>query len=474
MKFIESETLELKKSTSEIKEAVISIVSILNKNQHGELFFGIKNNGTVIGQNVTGKTLRDVSKSIADNIEPKIYPHISHIKTDRKSCIKVRFKGNDIPYFAYGRAYIRVADEDRQLSAKELEKLILGKNKDKLRWDTEICKEAKITDISAKKVKSFLKNSGLKYDTVGNALGKLRLMSDGKILNTAVILFAKRPQAFFPNARLRCAVFGTTDTSFTIDMQDFEGDLFYLIEKAEGYLLKNIHIGMKLEGLRRVDVPEIDKAAFREAIINAFCHRDYREFDSVNIAVFKDRVEIRSPGLLYGGLTIETIGTKMVSERRNELIAEMLHRVHFIEKWGRGIKLILSKEPDAKFSEVGTKFITTFIRKSYYEGKKGVEDTTQKKVGEKVVEKGGERSEKRLVYGLVEKGVEKGVEKLSANENIIYTLIRNNPYISKIEMMSHGKLTKKTVEYNLEKLKKKGILKRVGPDKGGYWEVVRK
>lgn len=464
MKFIESKTLELKKSTSEIKEAVISIVSILNKNQHGELFFGIKNNGVVIGQNVAEKTIRDVSKSIADNIEPKIYPHISHIKTDRKSCIKVRFKGNDIPYFAYGRAYIRVADEDRQLSAKELEKLILRKNKDKLIWDTDLCKEAKFTDISAKKVKSFLKGSGLKYDTVNNALEKLRLMSDGKPLNTAVILFAKKPHAFFPNARLRCAVFGTTDTSFTIDMQDFEGDIFYLIEKAEGYILKNIHIGMKLKGLRRVDVPEIDKAAFREAIINAFCHRDYREFDSVNIAVFKDRVEIRSPGLLYGGLTIETIRTKMVSERRNELIAEMLHRVHFIEKWGRGIKLILSKEPDTKFSEVGTKFITTFIRKSYYESKKVVEG----------VEKGGERSEKRLVDGLAEKGVEKGVEKLSANENLIYTLIRNNPYISKIEMMSHGKLTKKTVEYNLEKLKKKGVLKRVGPDKGGYWEVVKK
>ena len=292
------------------------------------------------------KTIRDVSKSFADHIEPKIYPHINRLVIDGKTCIKVRFKGNDIPYFAYGRAYIRVADEDRQLSAKELEVLIIRKNKDKLRWDTGICKEAKITDISAKKVKSFLKGLGLKYDTVSNALEKLRLMSYGKLLNTAVILFAKKPQAFLPNARLRCAVFGTTDTSFTIDMQDFEGDIFYLIEKAEGYILKNIHIGMKLEGLRRIDVPEIDKAAFREAIINAFCHRDYREFDSVNIAVFKDRVEIRSPGLLYGGLTIETIRTKMVSERKNELIAEMLHRVHFIEKWGRGIKLILFKEPD--------------------------------------------------------------------------------------------------------------------------------
>ncbi|MDP1758522.1 MAG: ATP-binding protein [Thermodesulfovibrionales bacterium] len=145
-------------------------------------------------------------------------------------------------------------------------------------------------------------------------------------------------------------------------------------------------------------------------------------------------------------------------ERRNELIAEMLHRVHFIEKWGRGIKLILSKEPDTEFSEVGTKFITTFKRRSYFEGKKGFE-----KLGEKgVVEKG------------VERVVEKGAERLSANEAIMYALIKNNPYISKNEMMSHGSLTKKTVEYNLEKLKKRRLLKRIGPDKGGYWEVVKK
>ncbi|HDO25415.1 MAG TPA: ATP-dependent DNA helicase, partial [Nitrospirae bacterium] len=205
MKFIESETLELKKSTAEIKEAIISIAAILNKHQHGELFFGIKNNGAVAGQNVSDKTIRDVSKSIADHIEPKIYPHINRIEIDGKICIRVRFKGNDIPYFAYGRAHIRVADEDRQLSAKELEGLILGKNKDKLRWDTEICKEAEITDISAVKVKSFLKGLGLKYDTVRNALEKLKLTHEGKLLNTAVILFAKKPQAFFPNARLRCA-----------------------------------------------------------------------------------------------------------------------------------------------------------------------------------------------------------------------------------------------------------------------------
>ena len=446
MQFIESETLELKKSTSEIKEAIISIVSILNKHQHGELFFGIKNNGAVAGQNIIEKTIRDVSKSFADHIEPKIYPHINRLVIDGKTCIKVRFKGSDIPYFAYGRAYIRVADEDRQLSAKELEVLIIRKNKDKLRWDTDICKEAKITDISAKKVKSFLKGLGLKYDTVSNALEKLRLMSYGKLLNTAVILFAKKPQAFLPNARLRCAVFGTTDTSFTIDMQDFEGDIFYLIEKAEAYILKNIHIGMKLEGLRRIDVPEIDKAAFREAIINAFCHRDYREFDSVNIAVFKDRVEIRSPGLLYGGLTIETIRTKMVSERRNELIAEMLHRVHFIEKWGRGIKLILFKEPDTEFSEVGTKFITTFKRRSYLEGKKESE-----KLGENSTQKTTQKTTQKIIEAITKKSD-----------------------ITQKELATIIGITEDGVKYHITRLRKQGLLKRIGPDKGGYWEVLKK
>ena len=457
MKFIESETMELKRTTSEIKETIISIVAILNKHQHGELFFGIKNNGTVAGQNVTEKTIRDVSKSFADHVEPKIYPHINRIEIDGKVCIKVRFKGNDIPYFAYGRAYIRVADEDRQLSAKELEGLILGKNKDKLRWDTEICKEAKVTDISAAKVKSFLKGSGLRYDSVRNAVEKLKLTSNGKLLNTAVILFAKKPQVFFPNARLRCAVFGTEDTSFTIDMQDFEGDLFYLIGKAEGYILKNIHIGMKLDGLKRIDVPEIDKGAFREAIINAFCHRDYREFDSVNIAVFKDRVEIRSPGLLYGGLTIKTIRTKMVSERRNELIAEMFHRVHFIEKWGRGIKLILSKEPDTKFSETGTKFIATFKRKSYYRGQKV-----------------GGRLEKRLAEELVEKGVENLTQKTTqkTTQKIIDAITKKSDITQK-ELATIIGITEDGVKYHITRLRKKGLLKRIGPDKGGHWEIVK-
>lgn len=77
MKFdLESETLEFKKSTAELKEACVSIGAILNKHGVGTLFFGVKPDGTVIGQTVSESTLRDVSRAIYENIHPQIYPAI--------------------------------------------------------------------------------------------------------------------------------------------------------------------------------------------------------------------------------------------------------------------------------------------------------------------------------------------------------------------------------------------------------------
>ncbi|MEK7679772.1 MAG: RNA-binding domain-containing protein, partial [Deltaproteobacteria bacterium] len=213
MKYRESETAELKKSTSELKEAVISMSAMLNKHGQGEVYFGIRNDGTVIGQGVGGKTLRDISRAISENIEPKVYPSIQQLKIKNKTCVKVSFEGKGMPYLAFGRAYMRVADEDRQISARELEHLIIKKNQDKLRWDKAVCPRAKLSDISIKKVKAFLKIAGLRYDTLLNALAKLKLLSGRKLLNAAVIMFAKTPQDNFPGAKLRCAVFARSDTA---------------------------------------------------------------------------------------------------------------------------------------------------------------------------------------------------------------------------------------------------------------------
>ena len=446
MQLIESETLELKKSTSELKVGVVSLVAMLNKHHRGELWFGIKNDGTAVGQSISDASLREVSRSIGDHIEPKVYPSVEKVMVDNKHCIRVLVEGKEVPYYAYGRAYIRVGDEDRQLSARELENIILEKNRDHLRWDMEICPQAAQDDISSAKLKRFLKTCGLKYDTLQNALDKLNLIKKNKIRNAAVLCFGKRPEKFFANAKLRCATFGTTDTTVTLDMKDITGDVFTLIEKAEEYILEHVNIGMRLEGLLRVDVPEIDREAFREAIINAFCHRDYREYDSVNIAVFKDRIEIRNPGLLYGGLTISDIREKMVSIRRNELLAELFQRSHLIEKWGRGINMILEREPATEFEEVGSiLFVARFWRKELQRGVTHKASVTSEETPGKM---SGKTSGKIL-------------DEISRNHEITIP-----------ELSALIAVTERTVERNIQTLQRIGRLRRIGPAKGGHWEVI--
>ncbi|MDR1996781.1 MAG: putative DNA binding domain-containing protein [Candidatus Margulisbacteria bacterium] len=432
----ESETLELKTSTSELKEAVISICAILNKHQRGELYFGIKNNETAAGMEISEKTIRDISRAIAEHLEPKVYPVITRLAVAAKQCLKLEFSGQTMPYFAYGRAYIRVGDEDRKLSAKELENIILEKHRKNLAWDTEPLKKAGLADLSAAKLKKFVAIAGLNYKSPENSLEKLGLLAEKHLLNTAVLLFGKDPVKFFPNAKLRCAVFGGNDTAVIIDRQEYTGDIFYLIEQAQDYILKNIHLGMQVQGLYREDIPEIDKEAFREAIINAFCHRDYREYDAVSIAVFKDRVEIRSPGGLYGGLTIAQIKKASVSRRRNELLAEMFYRIHFVEKWGRGIPLILGKEPAARFKEIAGLFITVFPRKSAAKQTDPLQKTAQKTAQK------------------------------------ILTLIQGNNSITTKELAAGLSLSVRTIAYTLQGLKKSGLLARIGGDKGGRWKVL--
>jgi ATP-dependent DNA helicase RecG len=102
----ETETLELKKSTGEMKEAMISISSILNKHGIGTLYFGIKSNGDVVGQDVSESSLRDVSRAIYENIKPQIYPAIDEVVLGGKRLIKVEFSGESSPYSASGRYYL--------------------------------------------------------------------------------------------------------------------------------------------------------------------------------------------------------------------------------------------------------------------------------------------------------------------------------------------------------------------------------
>ena len=292
-------------------------------------------------------------------------------------------------------------------------------------------------------------------------------MRQGAPINAAKLFFAHQP------IQLRCAVFATTTSSTIIDRHDFDGDILELIEEAEKYALKNIHIGMRLEGLRRVDVPEIPLKAIREALVNAFCHRDWRDPDFVQVAVFKDRLEIRSPGSLYGNLTFDEIRQGNVSRRRNPKIAELLRRIHLVEAWGRGVPLILENAPDASFIEIGGLFITRFKRPSALEV--GAETSTE------TVDTSRETSTETLKTSRenAKTGRETSTETapsdalagLSTAQKILHHL-QLTPASTAKDLAQKIGITEKGVRYHLEQLKKQGRLRHVGPTKAGHWEIL--
>jgi ATP-dependent DNA helicase RecG len=273
MKFKETETIELKKSTSELKEGVISIAAILNKHGRGELYFGVRNDGVVVGQQFGEATLREVSRAISDHIEPKIYPTIQIASIGGKPCIHVEFEGDDSPYFAYGRVYMRLADEDRQVSAKEIERLILKKNNYKSPWETKVS-ELSIQDASVKTIKHFVKRANeagrldYRYDNARNVLHKLELTKGNNLLNSARVLFSGRNRI-----EVQAAIFAGNDKNTFLDIKSFKGNLFDLIRESESYVKEHINWRADLSGSQRKDIPEIPVRAISEAVINSLCHR---------------------------------------------------------------------------------------------------------------------------------------------------------------------------------------------------------
>ncbi|MDO9538365.1 MAG: ATP-binding protein [Thermoplasmata archaeon] len=450
MKLAESETLEFKLSTSELKEAVISISAILNKHGSGTLYFGIKDDGTVVGQSISKSTLREVGRVISENIDPKIFPTIEKVQLEGHDCLKISFSGNDGPYLAYGRAYLRVSDENRKASAREMSHMFSEQKGHTSKWDSEVS-EKKLADVNEKIVKDFVRKANLagridfKFAGTKRTLNKLALLDGERLLKAGEVLFCDENPL-----RVQAAVFAGTDKLTFLDIREFEGTLFDLMAKTETYVKEHMDWRVEFGALERKEIPEIPIDALREAIVNSFCHKDYRNPKGNELAIFRDRVEIYNPGEFPDGYTPDDFITgNEHSILRNPKLAEVLFASKDIERWGSGLKRISDEcrknGVKVNFKARKSGFAVVFRRNAKPETKDAVKSLSPNEGKEKTVEK--------------------TVEKIIA-------AIRENPRISQRELGEITGLTRRGVEWNLKKLKAEGRLRRVGPAKGGHWEVA--
>ena len=426
--------IEFKESLSNIDKEFVAFAN----SSGGKIFIGISDEKEIKGVHITNK-LKSQIQDIANNCQPAI--KILFEEFGNILIIEVR-EGEDKPYKSSSGFYIRVGPNSQKLSRNEIIDFI--KSEGKIKFDELTNQEFDYNlHFDHKKYENFLRLAGISniLNTPATLINLGIAEKPGSKLifnNTGILFFAKNLNDIYRHTMITCALYKGNEKVNILDRKDFNEDIVSNINDSMNFLKKHIPVRYEMTGSpKRKEIPEIPYDAFREAIINSIAHRDYFEQGSnVMVEMFDNRIEISNFGGLPKGLKPEDFGKKSIL--RNPNIADLLHRIKYVEKMGTGINKIkrLLKNaglPKPKFEF--TSFFTVIFR----------------------------RTKKDIAVKTVEKTVEK-----------ILSLIMNNPKITQKELMDEINLTRRGIEWNLKKLKDEGRILRIGPAKGGYWKVLKK
>lgn len=445
----ESETIEFKKTISELKEGVISIASMLNKNGEANLFFGIKNNGDVFGQDVGTLTTTKITNEIKNFIKPLVFPKIEIINIDSTSIIKVIVFGTDKPYSAYGRYYIRVDDQDLEMPQNDLEEAFINKNITYSNWENQLtCYDE--NNINEYQLIEYINKANevnrlnYRYKDITDAMTKLGLMVNGHLNNAGYFLFGNNKPLL-----IKLAIFATDERLTFIDNKHFEGNIFECINESLKYIVSNIHYNAQIVGFERIEKPEIPLEAIREIVINSYAHMRVTPGEYNEIIITPKRIRIYNPGTIAlnkdpNDFASGSIGSKV----RNPLIALTLYKNKFIEAFGTGFKRVFdlcrSNNVNYNYGIDGIGFYFEFFRNNVSN------DTINDTINDAIK------------------------NDLTDVENQIYKFILRNGRLNNVKVaMDEFNKSRVTIQRAINSLVSKNLIKRVGSNKTGHWEVVK-
>ena len=370
----ESESVEFKKSTSLIREGIETLCAFAN-HKGGRLFFGIHDNGTVLGQQVADDTLKNLANAIKLNTDPKLYPRIEKITIDEKTCILVTIEESPLkPHLAYGRAFIRVGAANQRLDREHYEYL-LQQRFNGYGFDYQTQPRAGIDDLDLDTLYEFLETANsvrnlnanllLPVDVILHKLDLLVKSGDSyELKKAAVLLFGKEPQKFFPHHfEVKCGKF-VQDSGYDeiANEQEFKHNLIRNCYAALSFILESINKTSRKNGVQREERYEFPVEVLREALVNMLVHRDYRQDIKSTIEIRPGFISFYNPAHLFSPtITIEKLQTLHPSKPGNKLIANIFYLMGFFENWGGGTLKILTDtvkagKPSPEFSFDGGMF----------------------------------------------------------------------------------------------------------------------
>lgn len=446
--------LERKKPKSWLKS-----VSAFANGIGGTMFFGVANDNTVIGLTDPQSDAEYISAKIKERIKPIPDFILTPYDENGKAILALLVhSGRTTPYYyafdGIREAYIRMGNESVPAPDYMLSELILkGTN----RTFDSLTTEFKREDHSFNLLEATYRERALipwekrNYISFGLELDGGCLTRAGSLLTDQHIVY---------NSRIFCTRWNGLDKGSifddALDDKEYEGNLIYLLQSGCDFVKNNSKVRFVKEARGRIDKPDYAERAVTEALVNALIHRDYIIMGAeVHIDMYDDRLEISSPGGMYKGRAVQDQDIENIeSERRNPILADLFHRMRYMERRGSGLKKIVNET--SKLPGYSDELKPEFYSDTSF----------------RVVIKNVNYNPTEVLSGVVNGVVNGDVNEVANRREKVLIALKANNRLTRPQLVKLLGIPKTTLDRDLAALKEENKIKRVGSDKSGHWEII--
>lgn len=350
-----------------------------NHRQPGYLIVGVDDRGQPNGLTVTDQLLQNLGALRSDgNVLPIPALSVARFQLDAGQVAVVEVQPSDLPPVRYkGQVWLRVGPR-KAIASEQEERILMERRIANARsFDATPVTGSGVQDLSLALFEAYRQDVidpdviAANHRPVTDQLASLRFLDNRNQLPTVagLLMFGKNPRYFLPGAYIQfLRLPGNTLTELPTDQAEVSGDLLSVLRELDARLKANIHTGIEQsDGLRERLVPDYPPTAVRELLLNAVMHRDYQSNTPVRFYWFDDRIEIQSPGGLYGEVTPATL--KHASSYRNPVVAECMKSLGYVNRFGYGVQraealLQQNGNPPPEFQINDKVFLVTIRRRA--------------------------------------------------------------------------------------------------------------
>ncbi|MCD8205102.1 MAG: winged helix-turn-helix transcriptional regulator [Clostridia bacterium] len=420
--------------------------------QGGRLYIGCDDTGKVIGVEKSKKLLEDIPNTVKNTLA--ILVDVNLLTDDGKDYIEIIVPSYSVPISYNGVYYRRSGATNQTLEGRDLDSFLLGKGG--VTGDASPLPSFTVDDVDDAALEYFkkmaIKKGRLDSDSLDEpkemVLQRLSLFKGSYLTNAAMLLFSRDPEKWVQGAYVKVAYFEGPDIIY---QDEVHGSIIEQVEKTKELVYyKYLKAKITYEGLYRRERYFVPEDAFREALINAICHKPYESLIPIQVSVYDDKVYIGNIAYLPEEMTLERLMGKHMSMPYNPKIAQVFYLAGLIESWGRGIEKISNIcEEDGVYPP---------------------EYTTAS--GKDIMVKFSAPVE-RLVRLVPVNPDDRRNYQLDDISCKILALLSEDPGCSRTMISQKMSLSVSTVARYVRQLKEKGFIERVGSDKKGYWNIVK-